>query len=72
MPGTGKEVAAVAIRTRSGDSGATTETVRAVIVDIRLPFLSVVRLMIYLIMATIPAGLFIALCVLGFMGLLSA
>jgi len=53
------------------DSAATEPTVRAVLVDIRLPFFSVVRLIIYVIMATVPAGIFIALFVVGLIGLLS-
>lgn len=53
------------------DSAATPQPVESIIVDIRLPFFSVVRLMIYVVMATVPAGIFIALFVFGLLRLLS-
>lgn len=47
------------------------ECQRVIIVDIRLPFWSVVRLLVYLVMAIVPAALLVLLFIVGAGGLLS-
>jgi hypothetical protein len=68
-----KTAAAVAVTSAAPMPASThqEDCQRVIIVDIRLPFWSVIRFLVYLVMAILPAALLVLLFIVGAGGLLS-